>query len=120
MGASFARVEYSAMNDAPVAELLAGAADGDQSAWNALVEKYNRLVWYVVRGFRLDDAAAADVKQTVWLKLVEHCGRISDPERLAGWLAVTARNEALECSSSKASRRLPTSSSTSATPRRSI
>ena len=95
MGASFARVEYSAMNDAPVAELLAGAADGDQSAWNALVEKYNRLVWYVVRGFRLDDAAAADVTQTVWLKLVEHCGRIRDPERLAGWLAVTARNEAL-------------------------
>lgn len=95
MGASFARVEYSAMNDASVAELLAGAADGDQSAWNALVEKYNRLVWYVVRGFRLDDAAAADVTQTVWLKLVEHCGRIRDPERLAGWLAVTARNEAL-------------------------
>ena len=95
MGARFARVEYSTMNDAPVAELLAGAASGEPTAWNALVEKYSRLVWYVVRGFRLDDAAAADVCQTVWLKLVEHCGRIRDPERLAGWLAVTARNEAL-------------------------
>lgn len=91
----FVCLEYSTMNDAPVAELLAGAADGDQAAWNALVEKYSRLVWYVVRGFRLDDAAAADVTQTVWLKLVEHCGRIRDPERLAGWLAVTTRNEAL-------------------------
>src|SRR5690606_41719095 len=94
MGASFARVEYSAMNDAPVAELLAGAADGDQSAWNALVEKYNRLVWSVVRGFRLDDAAAARVTQTVWLELVEHCGRIRDPERLAGRPAGTARHDA--------------------------
>src|SRR5690606_41683802 len=54
LGARFARVEYSTMNDAPVAELLAGAASGEPTAWNALVEKYSRLVWYVVRGFRLD------------------------------------------------------------------
>lgn len=90
-----ARLESVAMNDAPVADLLARAADGDHAAWNALVEKYSRLVWFVVRGFRLDDAAAADVTQTVWLRLVEHCDRIRHPERLPGWLAATARNEAL-------------------------
>lgn len=90
-----ARLESVAMNDAPVADLLARAAVGDHAAWNALVEKYSRLVWFVVRGFRLDDAAAADVTQTVWLRLVEHCDRIRHPERLPGWLAATARNEAL-------------------------
>ncbi len=83
------------MSDAPVADLLAGAAMGDRSAWDTLVDRYSRLVWFVVRGFRLDDAAAADVTQTVWLRLVEHCDRIRDPERLPGWLAATARNEAL-------------------------
>lgn len=88
-------LESQAMNDAPVADLLAGAARGDAQAWNALVDRYGRLVWYVIRGFRLDDAAAADVNQTVWLRLVEHCERIRHPERLPGWLAATARNEAL-------------------------
>lgn len=88
-------LKSSHMHDAPIGELLARAATGDHSAWEAIVERYQRLVWSVVRGFRLDDAAAADVTQTVWLRLVEHCDRIRDPERLPGWLASTARNESL-------------------------
>lgn len=90
-----ARLESNRMEDLPVGELLARASSGDRTAWEAIVDRYNRLVWSVVRGFRLDDASGADVTQTVWLRLVEHCDRIRDPERLPGWLAVTARNEAL-------------------------
>ncbi len=76
-------------------ELLALAAEGDQDAWNALVDRFSQMVWSVARGFRLDDATAKDVSQTVWLKLVENCHRITDPERLPGWLATTCRREAL-------------------------
>ena len=89
------------MTETTVTELLAAAEQGGQDAWNALVDRYGRLVWSVIRGFRLDSATAADVSQTVWLRLVEHCGRIRDPERLASWLATTARNESI-----RASRRL--------------
>ena len=32
--------------------------------------------------------------QTVWLQLVRHGASIKDPDRLAGWLATTARREA--------------------------
>lgn len=83
------------MVDASEAELLRGAAEGDNRSWSELVSRYERLVWSVVRGFRLDDASSADVFQTVWQRLVEHCDRIEQPERLAGWLATTARNESL-------------------------
>jgi RNA polymerase sigma factor (sigma-70 family) len=31
-----------------------------------------------------------------WLRLVENLNRISDPERLAGWLATTTRRECLQ------------------------
>jgi RNA polymerase sigma factor (sigma-70 family) len=89
------------MTETSVAELLTAAERGSQSAWDALVDRYGRLVWSVIRGFRFDAATAADVSQTVWLRLVEHCGRIRDPERLPSWLATTARNEAI-----RASRRL--------------
>jgi RNA polymerase sigma factor (sigma-70 family) len=75
--------------------LLARAAHGDQAAWDQLVDRYGRLVWSVARSFGLDEATAGDVSQTVWLRLVEHCAGIRDPDRLPGWLATTTRREAL-------------------------
>ncbi len=85
---------------APVARadlrvLLQRAADGDRSAWDALVERFTSLLWSVARAHRLSDADAGDVVQTTWLRLVEHLGRIEEPDRLAGWLATTARHECL-------------------------
>lgn len=53
------------------------------------------MVWSVARSFRLDEATAKDVTQTVWLKLIENLDRIEEPERLPGWLATTTRREAL-------------------------
>ncbi|HEX6222077.1 MAG TPA: sigma-70 family RNA polymerase sigma factor [Acidimicrobiia bacterium] len=76
-------------------ELLTLAAGGDRGAWDALVERFGQMVWSVARSFRLDDAMAKDVSQTVWLKLIENIDRIKDPERLPGWLATTTRREAL-------------------------
>jgi RNA polymerase sigma factor (sigma-70 family) len=77
------------------AELLAAAATGERLAWDELVERYSRLVWAVARGFSLSSADAADVSQTTWLRLVEHLGRLREPEHLGGWLATTARHECL-------------------------
>src|SRR5258705_49296 len=78
-----------------VAELVRAAAEGDQAAWNGLVDRYNGLVWSVARSHRLAMADASDVVQTTWLRLVEHLGRLQDPERVGAWLATTARREAL-------------------------
>jgi RNA polymerase sigma factor (sigma-70 family) len=75
--------------------LVHAAARDDQSAWNELVDRFSGLVWHVVRGFRLPDAAAEDAYQTTWLRLTEHLDRIRQPDSLAGWLARTARNECL-------------------------
>lgn len=82
----------------PISELLVAAAAGDGAAWSTIVERYQRLLWSVVRGYRLDESAAADVVQTVWLRLVENLSRIREPERLPSWLATTTRNEALRVS----------------------
>ncbi len=87
--------EMASLARATHGELLVLAAEGDQEAWNALVDRFSQMVWSIARGFRLDDATAKDVSQTVWLKLVENCHKISDPERLPGWLATTCRREAL-------------------------
>jgi RNA polymerase sigma factor (sigma-70 family) len=69
--------------------------DGDQSAWNALVDRFAGTVWAIARAHRLDEATAADVSQTTWLRLLEHLDRIQQPERIGAWLATTARRESL-------------------------
>jgi RNA polymerase sigma factor (sigma-70 family) len=75
--------------------LLAQAAAGDDRAWNELVSQHTRLLWSVARSYRLDQADAADVVQTTWLRLLEHLGSIQDPTRLVGWLVTTTRRECL-------------------------
>jgi RNA polymerase sigma factor (sigma-70 family) len=78
-----------------LAETLAAAARGEQWAGEQLVRRYERLVWSVVRHFRLENNTAWDVYNTVFLRLWEHADRIRQPEALPGWLATTARNEAM-------------------------
>ena len=59
------------MSSSDLPALCAAAAEGDQRAFDALVDRFGRLVWSVARSFRLDDASAADVSQTTWLRFVE-------------------------------------------------
>ena len=64
-------------------------------AWAELVDRFTPLVWSVARAHRLGDADAADVFQCTWLRLLGSIDTLRDPECLAGWLATTARREAL-------------------------
>lgn len=82
-------------DDEAWAEVVERVVAGDGDVWSALVDRYASLVWAVARGFRLADADAADVHQTVWLRLGEHVERIREPGRLPGWLSTTTRNECL-------------------------
>jgi RNA polymerase sigma factor (sigma-70 family) len=78
-----------------VAPLVDRAAVGDAEAWDELVARFARLVWSIARGYGLDNADAADVSQTCWLRLAENLDRIHDRERVGSWLATTARRESL-------------------------
>lgn len=93
--------------DDDIVELLKAAADGDESAWRAMVERYSPLVWSVARAHRLNRADAQDVYQFVWLTLTQHLGDIKEPACLGAWLYRVARNECLRCLS-QSGRLIPT------------
>jgi RNA polymerase sigma factor (sigma-70 family) len=76
-------------------ELIAAAAAGEQRGWLGLVDRYGPLVRQVARRYRLSEQESQDVSQTVWLRLLEHIGRIREPLAFPGWLVTTTRNEAL-------------------------
>ena len=77
------------------ASLVARCLRDDGAAWAALVRRYQRLVYAIVRRMGLDEHAAADVFQTVFERLVQHLPRIADASRLQAWIVTTAKREAL-------------------------
>ena len=79
----------------PLATLVHAAREGEQRAWDAIVDRFLPLVGAIIRRHRLSDADGDDVSQTVWLRLVEHLGALREPDALPGWIRTTARNECL-------------------------
>jgi RNA polymerase sigma factor (sigma-70 family) len=77
------------------ATLVARCRAGDGKAWEALVKRYQRLVYTVVGRAGLDAHAAADVFQTVFTRLVQHLPRLTQPDKLQAWVVTTAKREAL-------------------------
>lgn len=80
-------------DDSVVIDLVACARGGDRRAWDALIERYAPLICSICRKYRLDRADADDVRQSVWLRLVDQLDKIREPAALPGWIATTTRRE---------------------------
>ena len=78
-----------------LSRLLVAASEGDQQAWIVITDRFTNLLWSVARSYRLSHDDAADAVQNTWLRLLENVTKIDNPEALPGWLATTARREAL-------------------------
>jgi RNA polymerase sigma factor (sigma-70 family) len=74
----------------PDRRLVERCRSGDQDAWHALIDRYQRLVYSVPRRMRLSDEDCADVFQSTWQALIQSLDRIESIESLPKWLAVTA------------------------------
>lgn len=73
------------------ASLVARCRKNDQSAWDELVDRYQRLIFAIPRRAGLNDEQAADVLQDVFLTLFEKIGEIEQPERIRSWMVTTAK-----------------------------
>jgi RNA polymerase sigma factor (sigma-70 family) len=82
-------------DDPSVTALVCRVRDGDQVAWDELIERYSPLVWSICVRYQLARPDIDDVGQSVWLLLVEQIGRLREPAALPGWLATTTRRECL-------------------------
>ena len=72
--------------------LIARCVDGDQAAWDDLVDRYGRLVYSIARRYGLD-ADADDVFQNVFSALFRSLDRLRDKGRLSSWLITTTHRE---------------------------
>ena len=77
------------------ADLVRQVLDGDQHAWKRLILRYTPLIQSVTRRYGLNVSDADDVRQTVWVLLVEHLSDLRDPRALPGWISTIARREVM-------------------------
>jgi len=82
-------------DDPSVIALVARVGDGDQDAWDELIERYSPLVWSICARYQLNRQDIDDVGQSVWLLLVEQIAKLREPAALPGWLATTTKRECL-------------------------
>jgi RNA polymerase sigma factor (sigma-70 family) len=76
------------------ARAFAAYVAGDGSLMSQLVDDLTPILWHLARGQGLSPAAAEDVVQQSWLRLVESADRIHDPQSVVKWLMTTTRREA--------------------------
>lgn len=73
------------------AEMVKLCRNGDQSAWDQLVNRYQRLIYAIPRRAGLSDEQAADVFQEVFLTLLQKIDEIEQPDRIRSWIVTTAK-----------------------------
>jgi RNA polymerase sigma factor (sigma-70 family) len=74
-------------------ELIDECLKGSSQAWEALLVRYQRLIYSIPLRYGLPEHDANDIFQNVSLLLWENLGRIRDRDRLGAWLVITTRRE---------------------------
>jgi RNA polymerase sigma factor (sigma-70 family) len=73
------------------AQLIQRCLHGDAQAWEALVDRYARLVYSIPARYHLPATEADDIFQDAFLALAQHLHEVEEPERLPAWLITTTR-----------------------------
>jgi RNA polymerase sigma factor (sigma-70 family) len=74
------------------AQLVSRCRDGEQAAWNELVERFSRYVYAICfQAFRLPAHDAEDVFQEVFARVYQHLERLRSDEAIRPWIAQLTR-----------------------------
>lgn len=90
------RAEIGMTDDLPQEgdrELLAACLRGDSAAWETLIVRYQRLIYSIPIKLGLSRNDAADVFQSVCIKLLQNLSTLRYQEKISSWLTVTTRRE---------------------------
>jgi len=93
MTAPLIATDFKRLSDA---DLIAACRQGEEEAWNALVTRYERLIYTIPYRYGLTQTEVSDVFQSVWLSLLRNLKSVNQPDRIAAWLVTTTRRECWE------------------------
>src|SRR6185436_10712157 len=73
--------------------LIAACLRGEAAAWQTLIIRYQRLIYSIPLKARLSQDDAADVFQSVCLKLYEKLATLREHDKISSWLITTTTRE---------------------------
>ena len=76
-------------------ELVSLCLQGDSLAWEALIQRYRRLIYAIPVRFNFTPSDASDVFQSTCLALIEHLHELRDERRLSSWLITTTSRQCI-------------------------
>ena len=74
-------------------DLVLACQRGNETAWETLIRRYQRLIYTIPRRAGLNEDLSADVFQEVFATLFERLDKIENPEKLKAWIVTTARRK---------------------------
>ena len=92
------------LSDSSDRALIRACQQGDAAAWEALILRYESLIYSVPRRCGFSKDAAEEVFQEVVVRLFEGVGRLRRAESLPSWLVVTTRRVCQEARKKTAKR----------------
>jgi RNA polymerase sigma-70 factor, ECF subfamily len=79
-----------------IAETLSRCKNGDQEAWNMLINAYSKAVYNITLNFFADRDIAADVTQDIFLKMYNNLEKFKEEKNFTAWLFTISRNYCID------------------------
>jgi RNA polymerase sigma factor (sigma-70 family) len=83
------------LKEASDEQLLAGCLRGESASWDALIDRYDGLIYSIPLKYGLSEADSADVFQSVCVTLLEKLHTVRAPRGLAAWIITTTNRQSL-------------------------
>ncbi|MEI6613891.1 MAG: RNA polymerase sigma factor [Chrysiogenales bacterium] len=79
-----------------IIEILLRCRNGDQEAWNMLINAYSKAVYNIALNFFADRDIAADVTQDIFLKVYQNLEKFKEEKNFTAWLFTISRNYCID------------------------
>jgi RNA polymerase sigma-70 factor (ECF subfamily) len=74
---------------------VVGACNGSRAAFEALVRRYQKPIYFLCLRYVRDQDVACDMVQRTFIRAIENLGELRDPDFFRGWLFRIGMNLAL-------------------------
>ncbi|HSE42963.1 MAG TPA: RNA polymerase sigma factor [Acidobacteriota bacterium] len=86
-----AEIGSGLLEEQPDAQLIENCLNGDQASWEALIRRYQNLIYSVPIRYHFSASDAADVFQHVCVTMLEKLKTLRNTQTLSSWLYVTTK-----------------------------
>ncbi len=75
-------------------QLIQACRGGDETAWQQIIDRYQRLLFAIGRRYGLTQGDSADVVQTTFIDMLKQLDQFHSGSNLKGWLGTVCRRHA--------------------------